>query len=380
MSDFPDWAKPFIAIYENSPAAVLILDEALEMQWANKTAKNKASSTGKLNWADCLIRAKENGLLPRLQRGESFTLANPLLFAPPVHYIFQPQLDESGHLQGVLVQIFPSADTGSSEWQDSMYQPANVFNNQFRTPLSQIFSVLNLLQSEYQNDRTLQKYLGNINWYCYRILRTINNFSMDQRILAGQLNPKMLTGDLCRFMRTLCKDLEELLQNTAYSFSYDIPDESFVTVYDGDLLSCAVCNLVSNACKFTDPQNGRIVLKMTVLEKQITITVSDNGCGMSPQVLKHATERFYSHDPLTGVPCGDGLGLFVCRFILQLHHGTLAFHTEEGAGTTAALTIPMAKSKEKSSLYDDPVSFSQDRFSRPYILLSDVIPPDTEPL
>ena len=93
MSDFPDWAKPFIAIYENSPAAVLILDEALEIQWANKTAKNKASSTGKLNWADCLIRAKENGLLPRLQRGESFTLANPLLFAPPVHYIFQPQLD-----------------------------------------------------------------------------------------------------------------------------------------------------------------------------------------------------------------------------------------------------------------------------------------------
>lgn len=131
-----------------------------------------------------------------MHQGKPFTLANPLLFRPPVHFIFQPQTDKEGLLQGVLVHIFQDTNVSSPEWKESMYQPANVYNNQFRMPLSQIFSVLNLLQIEYQKDETLQKYLGNINWYCYRILRTVVNFSMDNRIQSGQLKPKMQAGDL----------------------------------------------------------------------------------------------------------------------------------------------------------------------------------------
>ena len=176
MDDQLGWSKPFIAMYANSPIATLILDRTLEIQWENKAAKSGDSLIRQLNWDDCLIRAKQNGLLTCLHQGKPFTLANPLLFRPPVHFIFQPQTDKEGLLQGVLVHIFQDTNVSSPEWKESMYQPANVYNNQFRMPLSQIFSVLNLLQIEYQKYETLQKYLGNINWYCYRILRTVVNF------------------------------------------------------------------------------------------------------------------------------------------------------------------------------------------------------------
>ena len=164
MNDHPGWAKPFIAMYANSPIVTLILDDTLEIRWENKAAKRGGSLIRQLNWDDCLVRAKQNGLLPCLQEGKPFALADPLLFHPPVHFVFQPQMDESGLLQGVLVHVFQEVGASSPEWRESMYQPSNIFNHQFRAPLSQIFSVLNLLQTEYQKDEILQKYLGNINW------------------------------------------------------------------------------------------------------------------------------------------------------------------------------------------------------------------------
>ena len=178
-------------------------------------------------------------------------------------------------------------------------------------------------------------------------------------------------------MRILCRDTAALLQNAGYHFVYEVPDEPFVSLYDGDLLSCAICNLISNACKFTSPEAGGLIsLKMAIWEKQVIITITDNGSGMKPQVLKRAFERFYSFDPETEAPCGDGLGLFICRFLLQLHHGTLALQTKEREGTTAALTLPMAKPGGNAVFYDDPVSLARDRFSNLYVILSDAIPPE----
>ena len=70
------------------------------------------------------------------------------------------------------------------------------------------------------------------------------------------------------------------------------------------------------------------------------------------------------------------MGLFICRFLLQLHHGTLALQTKEREGTTAALTLPMAKPGGNAVFYDDPVSLARDRFSNLYVILSDAIPPE----
>lgn len=138
MDDQIGWAKPFIAMY-----AFAYCHSDFEPH-TGTSGKNKGAKSGdalirQLNWDDCLIRAKQNGLLTCLHQGKPFTLANPLLFRPPVHFIFQPQTDKEGLLQGVLVHIFQDTNVSSPEWKESMYQPANVYNNQFRMPLSQIF-------------------------------------------------------------------------------------------------------------------------------------------------------------------------------------------------------------------------------------------------
>ncbi|MDD3193253.1 MAG: HAMP domain-containing sensor histidine kinase [Oscillospiraceae bacterium] len=378
MDDYPRWTMPFINMYTDSPIATFILDEALEIQWKNKSAENRDDlmETGP-NPEECIFHGKKCDLIARLREGKPFTLIEPIPFKNPISLVFQPQIDESGLFQGALVHVFGLQNNVSPQnARDGLHQPITILNNQFRTPLSQIFSILNLLQADYQQDNALQKYLHDINWHCYRILRTVINFSTDSRILAGQFKPKLLAGDLCHFIYTLCQDTADLLKSSGYVFSFDIPQEPFITLYDGDLLSCAICNLISNACKFTKADGGTISFRMSVFEKQATITITDNGSGMSPTVLERAFDRFYSLDPKTGAPDGDGLGLFIARMVMHLHDGTIALQTKEGKGTIAALTIPLRKPDGNAALCNDAVPLSEDRFSNLYVILSDPICPD----
>ncbi len=379
MGDYPRWADPFLAMYASSPIATAILNDRLEILWENETMQNDTHLICRMNLQDCLAHAGQNGLLQRLQQGKSFTFSEPGMFSACSSFVFQPQIDASGILQGALVHYWGENSVSSqpiADWRSCLNQPISIFSHQFRTPLSQIFSALNLLQIDHQQDQALQTYLRSINWSCYRLLRTVINFSTDQQIQSGQLKSKMLAGDLCRFMQDFCQDASSLLQGAGYHFYYEIPSVSFVTLYDSDLLSRALCNLLSNACKFTEAENSKIVLKMAVLEKQATITITDNGYGMPPQVLQHAFSRFYSFDPIAQIPCGDGLGLFICRFVLQLHHGTIALQSKEGAGTTAALTLPLQYPGKDTAFQDDSAPVSKDRFSPLNVILSDVIAPD----
>lgn len=379
MGDYPHWAEPFLFMYADSPIATSILNGRLEVLWENKAMQNDRHLICRMNLQDCLSQAGQNGLAQRFLQGKPFSYSVPGMLSVSSAFVFQPQIAGGGALEGVLVHYWgenSACPPPSSDWRNSLYQPVSIFSHQFRTPLSQIFSALNLLQIDRQQDQTLQTYLRSIHWSCYRLLRTVGNFSSDQQIQSGQLKPKMLAGDLCRFLRNFCRDAEQILQNAGYSFFYEIPPESFITLYDAGLFSCVLCNLLSNACKFTEKRDSQIFLKMTVLEKQATILLSDNGCGMSPAVLQRAFERFYSFDPVTQSPCGDGLGLFLCRFILQLHHGTIALQSKEGEGGAAALTIPLRCPGSDAVFYDEPAVVSGNRFSPLQVILSDVIEPD----
>ena len=377
MGELQDWAAPIRAMYEASPVATLILDSELTLQWKNQAAEHCDYAVLPQQEGDGLNLAGPVNLRARLEAGVPFTLTIPSVLQGPVEWVFLPQMDASGRLQGVLAHLFAQAGVQShptQSWKESLSNPVSIFNNQFRTPLSQIFSVLGLLRTDYQQDPALSQHLQRINWCCFRMLRTVINFSTDSKILEGRLQPNLLVADLCRLVRLLCQDVAGMLEQGGYSFSYDVPEEPFRTLCDWDLLSCAICNLLSNACKFTPPEHSHISLKMEAFEKQVTIVVTDNGFGMQPATLEQAFDRFYSFDPETGAPCGDGLGLYISRMILQLHRGTIALQSKPGEGTTAALTIPVAQPQQDAAFYDIP--FGSDPFSNPMVILSDAISPD----
>jgi signal transduction histidine kinase len=98
-------------------------------------------------------------------------------------------------------------------------------------------------------------------------------------------------------------------------------------------------NLVNNAVKFAAPAARRLELSAQQEGERAVVRVADNGIGMDPRELERAFERFYQASASIE---GSGVGLSICRSIVEGMGGTIALASPgRGGGLTATLTLPL---------------------------------------
>jgi signal transduction histidine kinase len=104
-----------------------------------------------------------------------------------------------------------------------------------------------------------------------------------------------------------------------------------------------VWNLAMNSIKFT-PAGGHIKVAVMNADQHVTLVVSDNGVGISPDVLSHVFEEFQQEDSSsTRAHGGLGIGLALVKQIVELHGGEVhAQSPGKGQGATFTVTIPLA--------------------------------------
>ena len=110
---------------------------------------------------------------------------------------------------------------------------------------------------------------------------------------------------------------------------------------DGHRLEQVVSNLITNALKHTEP--GDTISVNTELEQgKLKITIADTGRGILPQDMPFVFERYFQGKTDRGSGTeGSGLGLSICKYIIEAHHGTIFFRSIEGQGTTFYCLIPL---------------------------------------
>jgi two-component system sensor histidine kinase VicK len=123
----------------------------------------------------------------------------------------------------------------------------------------------------------------------------------------------------------------------------ELPDEPVYAEVDTPKLLQVVSNLVGNALKFT-PDNGRIVVSIIPCPDCVRIVIADEGIGIPEELQPHLFERFTParRRGLRGEPT-TGLGLSLCKTIVELHQGTLTVTSAEGQGSTFTIEIPVRK-------------------------------------
>jgi CheY-like chemotaxis protein len=111
---------------------------------------------------------------------------------------------------------------------------------------------------------------------------------------------------------------------------------------DPDRLIQVVINLISNAVKFTE--RGSVTCRASSRGGEIVVSVVDTGLGIAPADQPKVFERFKQvGDTLTDKPKGTGLGLPICREIVEHHGGRIWVESEPGRGSTFAFSLPMAE-------------------------------------
>jgi len=110
---------------------------------------------------------------------------------------------------------------------------------------------------------------------------------------------------------------------------------------DADKLQQVLGNLVGNAVKYS-PDGGRIEVRLKAHERDLCITVRDEGIGIADSELPWIFEKFYRVDPnMTRGASGSGLGLYISRELVQRMGGNILVTSSPGSGSTFSVLLPL---------------------------------------
>lgn len=212
-------------------------------------------------------------------------------------------------------------------------------SHELRTPLTSIKSFAEILLN-YEEDRSTQlEFLGIINDESDRLTRLINEVLDLSKIQAGRMQWKKEELSVVDAIRSVVNTARPLLDNAKLELNVDAPELPTV-ISDKDRLIQVITNLLGNAIKFT-PEKGRITIKAWTENHMVTVAIKDNGIGVAPENHQKIFENFGQvGDVLKDRPKGTGLGLPICKKIIETFGGTIWVESALGEGTTMYFNLP----------------------------------------
>ena len=221
-------------------------------------------------------------------------------------------------------------------------------SHELNTPLGFIkgYTTTLLREDTQWDESTRDEFLTIIDEEADRLSELIENLLDSSQLQAGTLSMDLKPTLLDEL---LSKSIE-LLQNHYQNLNIQVKFEArqVCAKVDRKRLVQVLENLVSNAAKYAPDSD--VTLTLSTSEKQAIITVSDTGPGISPEHLNHIFERFYRVPERSAGVRGTGLGLFICRNIIEAHKGNIKVDSKINQGTTFFISLPITeelRSKEE---------------------------------
>lgn len=202
-------------------------------------------------------------------------------------------------------------------------------SHEFKTPLSAIEGYATLLQKKDISEKKQIEYTNKILFNTKRLSSLAGNILLLSRLENQENEIKREKYSLDEQIREIILLLETEWTNK--NIDLDIDLESIDYYGNRELLAQVWLNILGNAIKFVET-NGTIRVLLYKSKNSVTVSVEDNGMGMSPEVMQRIYEKFYQGDRSHSTS-GNGLGLALVKRIVDLHQGNIQVSSEEREGT-----------------------------------------------
>jgi two-component system sensor histidine kinase VicK len=174
-----------------------------------------------------------------------------------------------------------------------------------------------------------------------RLSQIVSNLLDLSRLQQGRLRLDRQPVDLTEHLRRTVEAMQLRLPH--HRLVLGLPDEALVAAVDIKRLDQVVRNLLENAVKYS-PAGGAIAVRARALDDAVVIEVIDPGIGIPQQDLERIFESFFRVDnEHTRRIGGVGLGLAICREIVEAHGGRIWANSTYGAGSTFSFTVPVGE-------------------------------------
>ncbi|HZY39906.1 MAG TPA: tetratricopeptide repeat-containing sensor histidine kinase [Mucilaginibacter sp.] len=217
-----------------------------------------------------------------------------------------------------------------------------VIGHDLRSPVANLSNIIEMFEDGYLTSSEVHELMKNINPVVKGVQLTLSNLVEWAGSQIKGINVNSSNVDIFllgvemeqTFIPALqVKNLEFI--NSAYPGRGAVADENHLKVI--------LRNLISNAIKFT-PENGTITLGTTIENNQLIISVTDSGQGMSEDEVKKlfSINTHFSHSGTSGEK-GTGIGLLLCKELVELNGGQLRVKSKLGKGSTFYFNLPLVK-------------------------------------
>ncbi|MBI5416494.1 response regulator [Candidatus Poribacteria bacterium] len=257
----------------------------------------------------------------------------------------------------------------------------SIVSHELRTPLTSILGFAKMIQKKFttniipslnmndeKNAKSAEKIQENLKIITNegeRLSRLINNFLDLAKIEAGKIEWKIEPSDIVSICNSAIYSTSSLADDKKISLKL-IHDENLPKINaDKDKLIQVVTNLISNSVKFTD--TGFITCTIKKIENNIEVRIIDTGIGIKPEYLTKVFEKFKqvtddNADTLGDRPKGTGLGLTICKEIIEYHQGKIWVESVYGQGSSFIFTIPVLKENILQKIDSQVPSISKNKF------------------
>jgi signal transduction histidine kinase len=253
--------------------------------------------------------------------------------------------DELAQLAGVLNGMLARLE----EAFERQKRFAGDASHELRTPLATIKAASSLARADNWGPEASRAAMGSIEAAADRASRIVD----DLLLLARSDSNRLVAGVTPLRVRDL---LERAVMETESAWEVRTPHaairvqppqpEGMQVAGEASHLVRVLVNLLDNAMRHT-PAEGEVVISARAERDQVIISVLDSGEGVAPEHLPHLGERFYRADAgRERGRGGAGLGLAICRAILQAHQGRLEIRSSLGQGTEVEVTLPAVPETE----------------------------------
>lgn len=212
-----------------------------------------------------------------------------------------------------------------------------------RTPLTSVKGYVEGLKDGIANTPEKQKrYLDTIYTSTCDMEKLLDELLTVSRLELGAIDLMLEPININSFLDDCAEEISLYLEKLNFDFEYKNSCESDVIVdLDTDRFTRVIRNIVSNSVKYASPKRkGKIVLTAQSYQKSVIISLADNGIGLDSASIPRIFDTFFRADKArTNVRDGSGLGLSVCKQIIELHGGRIWATGKENQGLTILISL-----------------------------------------
>jgi Na+/proline symporter/nitrogen-specific signal transduction histidine kinase len=223
--------------------------------------------------------------------------------------------------------------------------------HELRTPLTSIRAFSEILHDNPQLEGAeRQRYLSIVIRETERLTRLINQVLDLSKLESGNAEWNPADVDMREVVEEAAASTAQLFKERNVTLETRLPRDVPPVTADRDRIMQVMLNLLSNAAKFCDQRNGRVVVSLTRHDEYLQTDVEDNGAGISDADQKVIFDKFRQvGDAMVAKPQGTGLGLSISRQIIQHLGGRLWVQSRAGEGARFSFTIPVARDQYATS-------------------------------